>query len=166
MSQTYPATGKPRDAAPDGSPGGPGPRGGSHLGLALLVIATAQLMVVLDSTVVNVALPHIQRALGFSGSGLEWVVNAYALAFGGLLLLGGRVGDLLGRRRMFITGLLLFSAASLARRIRHYAGVAARRACRAGRGRRDRRARRAVARGDHVPRRPASAARRWACTRR
>ena len=112
MSQTYPATGKPRDAAPDASQAGAGPRG-RHLGLALLVIATAQLMVVLDSTVVNVALPHIQRALGFSGSGLEWVVNAYALAFGGLLLLGGRVGDLLGRRRMFITGLLLFSAASL-----------------------------------------------------
>ena len=85
-----------------------------HLGVALLVIATAQLMVVLDATVVNVALPHIQTALGFSGSGLEWVVNAYALALGGLLLLGGRAGDLLGRRRMFVTGLLLFSAASLA----------------------------------------------------
>src|SRR6185312_768958 len=85
-----------------------------HLGLALLVIATAQLMVVLDATVVNVALPRIQTALGFSGSGLEWVVNAYALAFGGLLLLGGRAGDLLGRRRMFVVGLLLFSAASLA----------------------------------------------------
>ena len=87
---------------------------GRRLGLALLVIATAQLMVVLDSTIVIVAQPHIQKALGFSGSGLEWVTNAYALAFGGLLLLGGRVGDLLGRRRMFVTGLLLFSAASLA----------------------------------------------------
>ncbi|MGP7995857.1 MAG: MFS transporter [Streptosporangiaceae bacterium] len=83
-----------------------------HLGVALLVIATAQLMVVLDATIVNVALPHIQAALGFSGSGLEWVVNAYALSLSGLLLLGGRAGDLLGRRRMFITGLLLFSAAS------------------------------------------------------
>jgi EmrB/QacA subfamily drug resistance transporter len=82
--------------------------------VALLVIATAQLMVVLDATVVNVALPHIQTALGFSGSGLEWVVNAYALALGGLLLVGGRAGDLLGRRRMFVAGLLLFSAASLA----------------------------------------------------
>jgi EmrB/QacA subfamily drug resistance transporter len=91
-----------------------GPGKGRHLTVALLVIATAQLMVVLDSTIVNVALPHIQRALGFSGNGLEWVVNAYALAFGGLLLLGGRMGDLLGRRRMFITGLLLFSAASFA----------------------------------------------------
>src|SRR5215831_17401314 len=83
-------------------------------GLSLLVLASAQLMVVLDATIVNVALPHIQRALGFSGSGLEWVVNAYALTFGGLLLLGGRAGDLLGRRRMFIAGLLLFSVASLA----------------------------------------------------
>jgi len=89
-------------------------RGGRHLGVALLVIATAQLMVVLDATIVNVALPHIQRALGFSDSGLEWVVNGYALALGGLLLLGGRAGDLLGRRRMFVIGLLLFSAASLA----------------------------------------------------
>jgi len=64
--------------------------GGRHLGVALLVIATAQLMVVLDATVVNVALPHIQTALRFSDSGLEWVVNGYALALGGLLLLGGR----------------------------------------------------------------------------
>jgi EmrB/QacA subfamily drug resistance transporter len=84
-----------------------------RLGVALLVIATAQLMVVLDATIVNVALPHIQTALGFSGSGLEWVVNAYALTLGGLLLLGGRAGDQFGRRRMFVTGLLLFSAASL-----------------------------------------------------
>jgi EmrB/QacA subfamily drug resistance transporter len=88
--------------------------GSRHPGLALLVIATAQLMVVLDATIVNVALPHIQTALQFSDSGLEWVVNGYALALGGLLLLGGRAGDLLGRRRMFIIGLLVFSAASLA----------------------------------------------------
>jgi EmrB/QacA subfamily drug resistance transporter len=87
---------------------------GARPGVALLVIATAQLMVVLDATIVYVALPHIQRGLGFSNSGLEWVVNAYALTFGGLLLLGGRAGDLLGRRRMFMAGLLLFSAASLA----------------------------------------------------
>jgi EmrB/QacA subfamily drug resistance transporter len=70
-------------------------------------------MVVLDATIVNVALPHIQTALGFSGTNLEWVVNAYALAFGGLLLLGGRSGDLLGRRRIFIAGILLFTLASL-----------------------------------------------------
>src|SRR5580692_8251528 len=87
---------------------------GRPLGVALLLIATAQLMVVLDATIVTVALPHIQIALGFSGTSLEWVVNAYALAFGGLLLLGGRAGDLLGRRRMFVIGLLIFSAASLA----------------------------------------------------
>ncbi|HJY74279.1 MAG TPA: MFS transporter, partial [Streptosporangiaceae bacterium] len=84
-----------------------------RLGLALAVIATAQLMIVLDATIVNVAVPRIQTALGFSGSNLEWVVNAYALAFGGLLLLGGRSGDLLGRRRVFIAGILLFSLASL-----------------------------------------------------
>ena len=76
-----------------------------RLGLALVVIATAQLMVVLDGTIVNVALPHIQTALGFSDRNLAWVVNVYALVFGGLLLLGGRSGDLLGRRRIFITGL-------------------------------------------------------------
>jgi EmrB/QacA subfamily drug resistance transporter len=84
-----------------------------RLGLALAVIATAQLMVVLDATIVNVALPHIQTALHFSGTNLEWVINAYTLAFGGLLLLGGRSGDLLGRRRVFIAGILLFSLASL-----------------------------------------------------
>jgi EmrB/QacA subfamily drug resistance transporter len=70
-------------------------------------------MVILDAAIVNVALPHIQHSLGFSGSGLEWVVTAYAVTFGGLLLLGGRSGDLLGRRRIFISGLVLFSAASL-----------------------------------------------------
>jgi EmrB/QacA subfamily drug resistance transporter len=71
-------------------------------------------MVVLDATIVNVALPHIQTALHFSGTNLEWVVNAYTLVFGGLLLLGGRSGDLLGRRRIFIAGLLVFALASLA----------------------------------------------------
>ena len=75
-----------RTAAPRAAGAG---AAGARLGLALVVIATAQLMVVLDATIVNVALPHIQRALGFSGSGPEWVVNAYALTFGGLLLLAG-----------------------------------------------------------------------------
>jgi len=84
-----------------------------RLGLVLAVIATAQLMVVLDLTIVIVALPHIQQDLGFSGTNLEWVVNAYAVAFGGLLLLGGRAGDLLERRRVFIAGLIVFSLASL-----------------------------------------------------
>jgi MFS family permease len=93
---------------------GTGVGSGRRLGVALLVIAAAQLMVVLDTAIVNVALPHMQRALGFSGTGLEWVVNAYALTFGGLMLLGGRAGDLLGRRKMFIAGLVLFTAASMA----------------------------------------------------
>jgi Major Facilitator Superfamily len=82
-----------------------------RLGAALAVIAAAQLMVMLDGTIVNVALPHIQRALHLSGTDLEWVVNAYTLAFGGLLL-GGRSGDLLGRRRMLMVGIALFALAS------------------------------------------------------
>src|SRR5437868_3909294 len=85
-----------------------------NLGLALVVIALAQLMVVLDTAIVNIALPSIQRALHFTPTGLEWVVNGYALAFGGLLLLGGRAGDLFGRRRMFILGVVVFTLGSLA----------------------------------------------------
>lgn len=81
--------------------------------IALLVIASCQLMVVLDITIVNIALPHIQTALGFSTENLSWVVNAYTLTFGGLLLLGGRLGDILGRRRVFMFGVLLFALASL-----------------------------------------------------
>ncbi|MFB6810054.1 MFS transporter [Streptomyces sp. NPDC056387] len=86
---------------------------GSGNGLALFVIASCQLMVVLDITIVNIALPHIQTALGFSTESLSWVVNAYTLTFGGLLLLGGRTGDILGRKRVFISGVLLFGLASL-----------------------------------------------------
>lgn len=82
--------------------------------LALGVIAVAQLMVVLDVAIVNVALPSIQHALSFSATNLEWVVNAYTIAFGGLLLLGGRAGDLFGRLRMFVVGTLLFTVGSLA----------------------------------------------------
>src|SRR6201995_231477 len=107
MSSPQPLAGH---ATSGGAVAGPVQR---HLGLALLVIAAAQLMVVLDASIVNVALPDIQKALGFSGTGLEWVVNAYALTFGGLLLLGGRAGDILGRRRVFIAGIVLFSVASL-----------------------------------------------------
>jgi EmrB/QacA subfamily drug resistance transporter len=87
--------------------------GHRHLGLALIVIATAQLMVLLDATIVNIALPSIQRALHFSSTNLAWVINGYTLAFGGLLLLGGRAGDLFGRRRVFVFGILLFATASL-----------------------------------------------------
>ena len=83
-----------------------------HLGLALLVICAAQLMVVLDSTIANIALPHIRDDLHISQGNLQWVVTGYALAFGGLLLLGGRAGDLYGRRMVFISGLVLFAVAS------------------------------------------------------
>jgi EmrB/QacA subfamily drug resistance transporter len=80
---------------------------------ALVVLCTGMLMIVLDATVVNVALPTIQDDLGFSSSALAWVVNAYLIAFGGLLLLSGRLGDLLGRRRMFLSGLVVFTLASV-----------------------------------------------------
>ncbi|GAA1525087.1 MFS transporter [Streptomyces albidochromogenes] len=90
---------------------GAGPEGKN--GLALLVIASCQLMVVLDITIVNIALPQIQSDLEFSTTSLSWVVNAYTLTFGGLLLLGGRAGDILGRRRVFVFGVLLFVLASL-----------------------------------------------------
>jgi len=82
--------------------------------IALGVVCFGALMIVLDGTIVNIALPSIQRDLGFSQSGLAWVVNAYTLTFGGFLLLGGRAGDLLGRRSVLIAGLALFTAASLA----------------------------------------------------
>ncbi|MEU0114490.1 MFS transporter [Streptomyces bobili] len=88
------------------------PGGGGHP-MALFVIASCQLMVVLDITIVNIALPEIQRSLDFSTANLSWVVNAYTLTFGGLLLLGGRAGDILGRRRVFVFGVLLFVFASL-----------------------------------------------------
>jgi EmrB/QacA subfamily drug resistance transporter len=86
---------------------------GQRLGLALLVITAATLVVVLDSTIVNVALPSIRTGLGFTPAGLEWVITAYSVAFGGLLLLGGRAGDLYGRRRMFLIGIGVFTGASL-----------------------------------------------------
>ncbi|WP_053761393.1 MULTISPECIES: MFS transporter [Streptomyces] len=84
-----------------------------HPGIALTVIAACQLMVVLDATIVNIALPHIQNALAFSTTDLTWVVSAYTLTFGGLLLLGARAGDILGRRRVFMAGILVFTFASL-----------------------------------------------------
>ena len=82
--------------------------------LELLVILTCQLMVVLDATIVNVALPHIRSALDFSPENLSWVLNGYTLTFGGLLLLGARAGDLLGRRRVFLAGIAVFTVASFA----------------------------------------------------
>jgi MFS family permease len=74
----------------------------------------AQLMIILDATVVNIALPQIQGGLHFSATSLSWVMNGYTLTFGGLLLLGGRAGDILGRRRMFLAGIIIFTLASLA----------------------------------------------------
>jgi EmrB/QacA subfamily drug resistance transporter len=85
----------------------------ARLGAVLFVIVTAYLMVGVDSTVVNVALPDIQKDLDFSPTGLSWVLNAYTLAFGGLLLLGGRVGDIVGRRRTLTIGVLVFATSSL-----------------------------------------------------
>lgn len=103
-------TASPRPSAPDrDAPSARHPR----TGLALAVIVTCQLMVVLDATIVNIALPAIQRGLHFSAGTLAWTLNAYTLAFGGLLLLGGRAGDILGRRRVFLAGIALFTLASL-----------------------------------------------------
>jgi EmrB/QacA subfamily drug resistance transporter len=91
-------------------------------GLALAIVLGAQLMIILDMTVVNIALPSIARGLDFSTAGLSWVLNAYTLTFGGLLLLGGRAGDILGRRRVFVAGIILFTAASLAGGLAQSAG--------------------------------------------
>jgi EmrB/QacA subfamily drug resistance transporter len=103
--QTIPSRGTPRSGA--------SPRHTRHPGISLAVIVACQLMVVLDATVVFVALPKIQQSLHFSATGLSWVSNAYSLAFGGLLLLGGRAGDVLGRRRVFASGIAVFTLASL-----------------------------------------------------
>src|SRR3984885_12082459 len=85
-----------------------------HLRATLLLSCLAQFMVILDVSVVNVALPSIRHALGFTEADLQWVVNAYTVTFAGFLLLGGRAADLLGRRRVFVAGLTLFALASLA----------------------------------------------------
>src|SRR3984957_18031871 len=103
--------------APVGGPA-PGPPGRlkslfTSPSVFLFVILAAQLMVVLDTTIVNVALPHIQEGLGLSGGELSWVINGYLLTFGGLLLLGARSGDLLGRRRTFLLGIAIFTVSSL-----------------------------------------------------
>src|SRR3989441_4825283 len=81
--------------------------------LALVILCAGFLMIVVDGTIVNVALPSIQQDLGFAPTGLAWVVNAYLIAFAGLLLLSGRLGDLIGRKRIFITGLVIFTLASI-----------------------------------------------------
>ncbi len=94
-------------------PSSPASSGLSKKWLVLVIACLAQFMVVLDNTIVNVALPDIQRGLNFSPANLQWVVDAYTLTFGGFLMLGGRAADLLGRRRLFVAGVALFSAASL-----------------------------------------------------
>ncbi len=86
----------------------------SHLRATLILACLAQFMVILDVSVVNVALPAIRGGLNFSEQNLQWVVNAYTVTFAGFLLLGGRAADLLGRRRVFVSGLVLFGVASLA----------------------------------------------------
>lgn len=100
-------------SSPPGAPAA-GPTPASRPGLVLGVVLICQLMVVLDATIVNIALADIASSLHFSPTGLSWVINAYTLAFGGLLLLGARAGDILGRRRVFLAGIALFTAASLA----------------------------------------------------
>ena len=98
-----------------------------------MLISVAQLMVVLDATIANIALPYIQADLDIEQANLTWIVTGYALAFGGLLLLGGRLGDLYGRRRIFMIGLVIFAVASLLGGLAHERGAAARPpgACRA-----------------------------------
>jgi EmrB/QacA subfamily drug resistance transporter len=98
------------------------PSSGTNKWLALALLAAAQFVVVLDASIVNVALPSIGRDLNFSQDDLSWVVNAYVFVFGGFLLLGGRLADLLGRRRLFMVGLTLFAAASLAGGLAQSAG--------------------------------------------
>ena len=92
-------------------------------GVALAIMLGAQLMIILDATVVNIALPHIETGLHFSATSLSWVLNGYMLTFGGLLLLGGRAGDILGRRRVFLAGIAVFTLASLAGGLAPNAGV-------------------------------------------
>ena len=87
---------------------------GRNRWLALVVLCLGDLMIVLDVTIVGVALPSIREDLGFSETSLAWVVNAYLLTFGGFLLLGGRLGDIFGHQRLFLIGIALFTAASLA----------------------------------------------------
>ncbi|MEV6925026.1 MFS transporter [Dactylosporangium sp. NPDC051485] len=91
----------------------PAPAGGRATALTLTILVSCELMLMLDGTIINVALPVIRDGLGFSTAGLSWVVNAFLLAFGGLLLLGGRAGDILGRRRVFVAGIALFTVGSL-----------------------------------------------------
>jgi EmrB/QacA subfamily drug resistance transporter len=111
-----PPTSAPAPAAPRGAPK---PPQSGYSRAALVLILAASFMVVLDFSIVNVALASIQRELGFAASAAQWVVTGYAITFGGLLILGGRAADLFGRRRMFVTGLIVFTVASLAGGLAH-----------------------------------------------
>src|SRR4051812_16421711 len=91
------------------------PENAGRAAMGIAIVLSAQLMFILDATVVNVALPKIDAALGFGPASLSWVLSGFTLAFGGLLLLGGRLGDVFGRRRLFLTGVTGFTVASLAR---------------------------------------------------
>jgi EmrB/QacA subfamily drug resistance transporter len=106
-----------RGAAPEASPAE------TNRWLVLVLVCLAQFMVILDATITNVALPSIQEDLGFTPTGLQWVVNSYTLLFGGFLLLGGRMGDLIGRKRIFIAGVVVFSTASLLCGLSHSTGM-------------------------------------------
>jgi EmrB/QacA subfamily drug resistance transporter len=106
-----------RGAAPQASPAE------TNRWLVLVLVCLAQFMVILDATITNVALPSIQEDLGFTPTGLQWVVNSYTLLFGGFLLLGGRMGDLIGRKRIFIAGVVVFSTASLLCGLSHSTGM-------------------------------------------
>jgi len=108
---------------PGRAPGVSPRRGHGRPGLALAIMLGAQLMIILDATVVNIALPHIESGLHFSATSLSWVMNGYTLTFGGLLLLGGRAGDILGRRRTFLAGIAIFTLASLAGGLATSAGM-------------------------------------------
>src|SRR2546423_7341932 len=106
-AQPYPVTASPEEAAPASLLS-------SRRGVAiLLLLSLVQFMDVLDASILNIALPSIKTDLGFSQQSLQWVVNGYILTYGGFLLLGGRMADLLGRRRMLVTGLIVFAGASL-----------------------------------------------------
>ncbi len=142
----------------------------------LAVLGIAQLMVVLDATIVNIALPHAQAALGFSNNDRQWIVTGYSLAFGSLLLLGGRIADLFGRKRIFVIGVIGFAAASAFGGAAQNFGMLLDGPRRAGRVRRAARPGRAVAahhhlhrpggagQGDrHLRRRSPAAARRSGC---
>ena len=136
--------------------------------LALALLCVVQFMVVLDIAIVNVALPSIKIDLGFSQGDLQWVISAYALVFGGFLLLGGRAADMLGRRRVFLAGIVVFTAASLLAGLAWSDALAHRGAGPPGAGRGDHHARRAVDPVDDVPRGAGAQhrARRLGCRRR